>query len=98
LLYIIHDEGSKPQEIILKISTGQANYIRALPMHHSQIELESIKDYSLFSYYIKPTFDFRQEILSLGENAEVLAPETFRNEMKKISGKMNEIYNSGKQA
>ena len=57
-------------------------------------KFERLKEYSVFSYYIRSTFDFRQEILSLGENAEVLAPETFRNEMKKITGKMNKIYNS----
>jgi hypothetical protein len=92
---IIHDEGSKPQEINLKISSGQANYLRALPLHHSQLEIESLKDYSVFTYFIKPTFDFRQEILSLGEDAEVLTPETFRNEMKNIAVKMSEIYDSG---
>jgi hypothetical protein len=91
---IIRDEGSKPQEIILKTSSGQANYLRTLPLHHSQLEIESLKDYSVFTYFIKPTFDFRHEILSLGNDAEVLAPETFRNEMKKIAGKMSEIYKS----
>jgi len=89
---IIHDEGSKPQEILLKISSGQANYLRALPLHHSQLEIESLKEYSIFSFHIKPTFDFRQEILSLGDDAEVLAPVSFRNEIGKVVSKMNGYY------
>jgi len=89
---IIHDEGSKPQEILLKISSGQANYLRALPLHHSQLEVESLKEYSIFSFYIKPTFDFRQEILSLGEDVEVLAPVEFRNEIGKVVSRMNGYY------
>ena len=94
---IIHGVDAKPQEIQLKITSDQANYVRALPLHHSQKEIESNTEFSLFSFYMKPTFDFRQEVLSLGEDAEVIAPTTFRNEMKDISGKMNKIYNSEKQ-
>ena len=89
---IIHDEGSKPLEIILKISSVQANYTRALPLHHSQLEIECLNEYSLFSYYIKPTFDFRQEILSLGDDAQVLSPVSFRNEIGKVVLKMNGYY------
>jgi len=29
-------------------------------------KFERLKEYSVFSYYIRSTFDFRQEILSLG--------------------------------
>ena len=93
---IIHGVEAKPQEIQLKINSDQANYVRALPLHHSQKEIESNTEFSLFSFYMKPTFDFRQEVLSLGGDAEVIAPATFRNEMKDISGKMSKIYNSKK--
>ena len=65
-------------------------------MLHSQKEIESNNEFLLFSIYIKPTFDFRQEILSLGEDAEILLPVTFINEMKSISGKMSEMNNSEK--
>jgi predicted DNA-binding transcriptional regulator YafY len=43
--------------------------------------------------YLKPSFDFRQEILSMGEDVEVIAPLSFREEMKNIFNKMKEIYN-----
>jgi len=89
---IIHDEDVSPQEIKLKISSNQAKYIRALPLHHSQKESESTPDFSIFTYFIKPTFDFRQELLSLGEDVEVLSPEAFRKELGKVTIKMSGQY------
>lgn len=85
---IIYDEDIKPTEVKLKISPGQTNYLRALPLHHSQQKTETSKDYSIFCYSIKPTFDFRQEILSMGEDAEVISRAGFREEFKNIYDKM----------
>ncbi len=93
---IIHDEEVTPEEIKLKITWNQANYLRALPLHHSQKEIKTTADYSIFTYYVKPTFDFRQEILSLGEDAEVLLPISFRNELGKLILKMNRYYQKDK--
>jgi predicted DNA-binding transcriptional regulator YafY len=90
---IIHDTGVEPQEVIIKVSERQSNYLRALPLHRSQQETETTSGYSIFRYYIKPTFDFRQEILSMGEDAEVIAPLSFRKEMKNIFNKMILNYN-----
>ncbi|HEY5592109.1 MAG TPA: WYL domain-containing protein [Paludibacter sp.] len=89
---IIHDDDVSPEKIKLKITSGQANYLRALPLHHSQKEIETTEDYSIFTYYLKPTFDFRQEILSLGDDAEVLSPGNFREEIGKLILKMSGYY------
>ncbi|MCQ2960178.1 MAG: WYL domain-containing protein [Bacteroidales bacterium] len=32
--------------------------------------------------FFRPTFDFRQELLSMGNSVEVLSPKSLRNEMK----------------
>jgi len=34
--------------------------------------------------HLKPTFDFQQELLSLGDDVEVLQPEWFRQEVKQV--------------
>ena len=80
------------QTVKLKFDAGQANYIRALPLHDSQKEIETTNESVVFEYFIKPTFDFRQEILLHGEDVEVLEPESFRDEMKNVVRKMNERY------
>ena len=53
---IIHDEEIAPQTVKLKVSSWQANYLRALPLHHSQEELDRVEEGVIFQYFIKPTF------------------------------------------
>ena len=93
---IIYSEDIVPQEVKIKVKTDQANYFRALPLHHSQQEIETNEHYSIFTYYLKPTFDFRQELLSYGADVEVLSPVWFRKELEDIAAKMNQCYTQGK--
>ena len=51
-------------------------------MHASQKETEQTKDYSIFEYHLIPTIEFKQELLSMGTNVEVLAPQKLRDEIK----------------
>lgn len=78
------------QKVRLKLSTGQANYLRDLPLHESQHETERTNDYSIFEYRLRPTFDFQQEILWNGEDVEVLEPLWLR---KEIAGKIKRMWN-----
>lgn len=78
----------EPQVIKLKVDSYHANYLRSLPVHHSQKELESTDEYTVFSYYLCCTFDFKQELLSMGDMMEVLEPASLRSEMERIG---NEI-------
>ena len=89
---IIRDDDIPIQHILLKVTGGQENYFRALPLHHSQEEVETTEEYGVFSYYLAPTFDFYQEILSHGNFVELLSPETVRNEMKQITQQMSVLY------
>lgn len=89
---IISGDKSVAQTVKIKITAGQANYLRALPLHHSQKEIESTQEHSIFSFYIKPTFDFRQELLSLGDDVEVLLPLSFRGEFEKVILSMKMKY------
>ena len=73
-----------PQTIKLKVDAFQSNYLRSLPLHPSQKETERTEEYSVFTYFLRPTFDFVQELLTLRETAEVLAPKELRAEMARI--------------
>src|SRR5690554_330437 len=79
-------------EVKIKVFGKSRNYIQTLPLHHSQKEVESNMEYSIFQYYIAPTKDFMQEILSCGDEIEVLSPESFRNEIAETINKMNNLY------
>ena len=87
---IIANHRFEPETIKLKVSAGQANYIRDLKLHRSQDEIERNEEYSIFSYRLRPAFDFIQEILKSGEDMEVLEPEWLR---KEIAGKIKRMWN-----
>lgn len=86
-------ENKKLETIRIKVYGMHVQYIRALPLHRSQCEIETTEDYSIFEYRMKPTLDFRQELLSRGADVEVLAPLTFREEMIQSVDKMSSLYN-----
>jgi hypothetical protein len=89
---IITDENVEPCIIDIKVTGSQQKYLNTLPLHHSQKEIEQTDEYSVFRYYICPTYDFVQEILSHGDEMEVLSPQNFRNEIAEIVKKMNGLY------
>lgn len=81
---IIREEAKPPQLILLRADKQQRCYLRAQPLHESQEERLTTEDYSLFSYYLRPTFDFYQRILWMREKVELLEPEEVRQEMADI--------------
>ena len=87
---VFHD--ADPLTIRLKAYREKPNYLRSLPLHHSQREIESNNDYTIFEYNIAPTYDFIQEILSHGNQLEVLSPESFRQQIKAIIQEMHDFY------
>ena len=74
----------QPQLIKIKVDDEQAKYLRSLPMHHSQKEIESTPQYSVFTLFVTPSYDLKQELLTMNAHAEILAPESLRNEMKEL--------------
>ena len=72
---IINDEDFDVEPVALKVDSWQSKYLRTLPLHHTQVEVERNEEYSIFEYRLCPTFDFRQKLLSMGGSVEVLAPQ-----------------------
>lgn len=83
----------KPETVRIKVSAGQANYIRSLKLHSSQDEVERTDEYSIFTYYLRPEFDFIQELLANGEDVEVLEPYWLR---KDVGGIIKRMWNKYK--
>ena len=87
---VIHDE--KPTRIRLKAYREKPSYLRSLPLHHSQREIETGEDYAIFKYWIAPTSDFVQEILLHRDQLEVLSPEPFREHVASVIQRMSNFY------
>lgn len=83
----------KPEIVRISVDAYQANYLRSLPIHPSQEETERNNDYSVFQFFIVPTYEFIKELLSYGGTLEVLSPKWLRKEMKQEARTMNKIYN-----
>ncbi|MBQ3325007.1 MAG: WYL domain-containing protein [Muribaculaceae bacterium] len=80
------------ETVKIKVSTSQANYLRSLKLHESQEEVERNEDYSIFTYYLRPTYDFMQELLWNGEEVEVLEPQWLRDEIRGRIERMLDLY------
>lgn len=65
-------------KITLKASIERAKYLRDLPLHHSQREVMNSDTSVLFSYRMRLSHDLVQEILSYGNDIEVIEPRELR--------------------
>jgi hypothetical protein len=91
---IIKENGAESKRTVIKATAFQSNYLRNLPLHESQQEIERGDEFSLFEMQICPTYDLCQQLLSFGESIEVLEPKELREKMKGQVEKMRTIYNS----
>jgi hypothetical protein len=89
---IINNDDIPVETLRIKVRNDQEYFLRDLPLHSSQREIENTDDYTIFEFDIKITFDLMQEVLSHGESWEVMAPQHFREEIKKAARQMNENY------
>lgn len=93
---IIADKNCKIEDVVLRVTSSQANYLRDLPLMQgdAQQEIERHDDYSLFRLRVRPTFDFQQELLRNRDELEVLEPLWLREEIAGISKRMWNKYNN----
>ena len=82
-VYGVSGMEDEPQEVEIKIEAYQANFLRSLPLHPSQTEIERQEQYSIFRYNIVPAFEFKQELRKHGKVLEVLKPQWLRDEFRK---------------
>ena len=92
LSYGVTGLNGTPELIQLKVDASQVPYFRSLPLHRSQKEEETTEKFSVFSYYVVPTYELHQEILSHGANVEVLSPASLREDIAEEVKKMKKMY------
>lgn len=71
----------------------QAEYLRSTPLHKSQSESHSKHgEFAEFTYRLCITPELESQLMAMGENVEVLEPETLKEKMKKRINKMYNLY------
>ena len=79
-----------PREVILSFTPFEANYIKTLPLHHSQkIICENEQEFRI-SLNVRLSYDFQMEILSMGEEVVVIEPKELRDAItEKLKNSLN---------
>lgn len=86
-------ENSSPEKIVIRAYDEKPGYLRSLPLHHSQKELNSTSQYTDFSLCLTPTFEFIQELFLHRDQIEILEPEHLRRQIKEFANKILSRYN-----
>lgn len=89
---IIIDDDYDVERVEVKVMSGQREYFQTLPLHPSQTIIKDTDDYTVYSFRLRPTFDFVQELRRYGADLEVLSPRWLREEFAEEAARMAEIY------
>lgn len=81
---IIRDD-KQPQHIRIRVENPQDLYVKSLPLHESQKIVEQGDGYTVFEYFVRPSFDFTQEILWNGDRMTVLSPVSYKLEVAQVA-------------
>lgn len=78
---MLTDDNMAVERIVLRAYGYEPYYLRDLPLHHSQREIETTEEYTDFELQLKPTSDFKAKLLSRGLWVEVLEPQSLADEI-----------------
>ena len=77
--YGITADNTPMAHVVVRAYGNVPNYLRTLPLHASQKEIEQTDEYAVFTYDIRPTV---LELMSYTEGLEVLEPIELRNKIR----------------
>ena len=89
---IISPNGHQPEDVILSFNAFQGKYIKSLPLHDSQQILIDNEHELRIQLKLFITHDFFMELLSFGENLEVLKPQSLIDDLKSTVRNIQSIY------
>jgi len=81
-----------PEDVRVKVKAYDAKFLRSLPLHHSQTEVEQNDQFSIFTYHIALTYDFIMELRKFGSALEVLEPASLRDKFATEVDQLKALY------
>lgn len=89
----VHNDPQDPVvRLVIKAYENFAAYLRTLPLHESQRELEGNEDFVLFEYHVKVNFELYQKLLFQADQIEVVEPESVREKMREFTHNFMKYY------
>lgn len=88
---VTKDERVSAEDILIKISHQRYPYLRTKPLHYTQKEIHAMSDEEgvVIKIHVRINRELEAAILELGNDAEVLAPESLRTS---ISNKISALH------
>jgi predicted DNA-binding transcriptional regulator YafY len=83
---------AQPTKVVIEANSKSTQFLRLLPLHPSQKEVQTIGDKTIFEYFIAPTFDFIQELRTHGSDIRIMAPDVLVNKFKEEAQKAYLMY------
>lgn len=80
------------ERVVLRAYWHAPDYLRTLPLHASQEELECDDESAIFQYQVKITYNFLQLIMQQGDQVEVLEPASLREQMRRLAKTLITYY------
>ena len=90
---IFVNEAIKPQRVVLRTYGVSTEYMRSVPLHHSQREIATNgNESSDFEYHLNLTPELTSKLLSKGDWLEVLEPKELREKVKEQAQAIADLY------
>lgn len=86
------EKDNEPRTVRLKVAAVQRKYFRTLPLHHSQREVETTEEYSIFELNVALTVELTMQILYYGSLVEVLEPQELRATVADEAFRLYDVY------
>jgi len=80
------------EHVVVRAYDKAPDYLRTLPWHPSQKEISKDEESAIFSFEVRPTYDFIQLVMQQGDQVEILEPASLRNHMKNLANTLTSYY------
>lgn len=78
-----YDEMEQVVPIQIAVQANQYKYLESLPLHSSQVKEKDLADGRIqIGLRLIPNFEFKMQVLKLGERVEIISPEFLRKQIK----------------
>ena len=89
---IVRDLEVPVEKVVIRAFGREVNYLRDLPLHVSQVEVDQTENHSDFQLTLSPTADFFSPLLSRGAAIKILEPQWLADEIKDLHQAAIDLY------
>ncbi|MBR4267160.1 MAG: WYL domain-containing protein [Bacteroidales bacterium] len=89
---IVSEVNAPAERIVIRAFGNERYFMRDLPVHHTQREINFTDEYTDYEIVMRPTFDFSGYMLSRGVMAKIIEPQWLADEIHDMHLQAVEMY------